>query len=92
MYRLLTAKTYEIYMFCSASLKLVIYCAVLAHQRKITEYDGSIYGISKEKSKSNTKGYMQEKEIDELLKKGAYDVFRDDNDTEAQQFMETDSN
>ena len=33
---------------------------------------------------------MQAKEIDEILKKGAYDVFRDDNDIEAQQFMETD--
>ena len=33
---------------------------------------------------------MQEKEIDEIFKKGAYDEFRDDNDTEAKQFMETD--
>ena len=33
---------------------------------------------------------MQAKDIDELLKKGAYDVFWDDNDTEALQFMETD--
>ena len=33
---------------------------------------------------------MQAKEIYELLKKGAYDVFWDDNDTEAKQFMETD--
>ena len=33
---------------------------------------------------------MQAKEIDELLKKGAYDVFWDDDDTEVQQFMKTD--
>ena len=33
---------------------------------------------------------MQAKEIDELLKKGSYDLFCCDNDTEAQQFMETD--
>ena len=32
---------------------------------------------------------MQAKEIDEILKKGAYDVFNDDNYKEAQQFMET---
>ena len=33
---------------------------------------------------------MKAKEIDELLKKGAYDVFRDYDDTEAQQFMKPD--
>ena len=33
---------------------------------------------------------MKAKEIDELLKKGAYDVFRDDDDTEAKQFMKND--
>ena len=33
---------------------------------------------------------MQAKGIDELLKKGAYVVFWNNNDTEAQQFMETD--
>merc|ERR1712194_202227 len=34
---------------------------------------------------------IQAKEIDQLLKKGAYDVFRDgDDDKESQQFMETD--
>ena len=33
---------------------------------------------------------MQAKDIDEILKKGDYDVFWDDDDTEAQQFMETD--
>ena len=33
---------------------------------------------------------MQAKDIDELLKKGAYVVFWNNNDTEAQQFMETD--
>ena len=33
---------------------------------------------------------MKAKEIYELLKKGAYDVFRDDNYTEAQHFTDTD--
>jgi hypothetical protein len=33
---------------------------------------------------------MQAKEIDQLLKKGAYDVFRDEDDAEAKQFLESD--
>ena len=33
---------------------------------------------------------MQAKDIDELLKKVSYYVFRDDNDKETKQFMETD--
>ena len=88
--RLLTSKTYEMHMFHSVILKLVIDRAVLVHQRKNTEYDGSIDGSPKKKNKPNSKIDMQEKEIDEIFKKGAYDEFRDDNDTEAKQFMETD--
>ena len=43
-------------------------------------------------TKSSKKGNReaQAKEIDQLLKKGAYDVFRDDDDKEAEKFMETD--
>ena len=81
MYRLLTAKTYEMHMFHSASLKLGLDRAVLAHQRQNTEDDGSIDGISKNKYKSNSEREMQEKEIDDILKKGAYDVFWDYSDT-----------
>ena len=33
---------------------------------------------------------MQAKDIDELLKKGSYDVFCDDDATEAQHFIDTD--
>ncbi len=83
VYRLLTAKTYEMHMFHSASMKLGLDRAVLAHQRQ-NEQD-----VSRRK-KTEKEKESQAKEIDELLKKGAYDVFRDDDDTEAKLFMETD--
>ncbi len=86
VYRLLTAKTYEMHMFHSASLKLGLDRAVLAHQRQNTNSnDGS---SSKRKSKAERE--EQAKEIDSLLKKGAYDVFNADDDKEAQKFMDTD--
>ena len=85
VYRLLTAKTYEMHMFHSASLKLGLDRAVLAHQRQNTNPDES---SSKRKSKAERE--EQVKEIDQLLKKGAYDVFNDDDDNEAQRFMDTD--
>merc|ERR1712176_689332 len=40
VYRLLTAKTYEMHMFHSASMKLGLDRAVLAHQRQQDEGDG----------------------------------------------------
>jgi superfamily II DNA or RNA helicase len=83
VYRLLTAKTYEMHMFHSASMKLGLDRAVLAHQRQQDGDDGD--GKSKKRDKES-----QAKEIDALLKKGAYDVFRDEDDNEAQKFMETD--
>lgn len=83
VYRLLTAKTYEMHMFHSASMKLGLDRAVLAHQRQQDGDDGD--GTSKKRDKES-----QAKEIDALLKKGAYDVFRDEDDNEAQKFMETD--
>jgi len=83
VYRLLTAKTYEMHMFHSASMKLGLDRAVLAHQRQNEQ------GLSRHK-KSERDKESQAKEIDELLKKGAYDVFRDDDDTDAKTFMETD--
>ena len=87
VYRLLTAKTYEMHMFHSASMKLGLDRAVLAHQRQQGE-DEQDPLKSKNKTKSDKE--LQAKEIDALLKKGAYDVFRDDDDGEAQKFMETD--
>jgi hypothetical protein len=83
VYRLLTAKTYEMHMFHSASMKLGLDRAVLAHQRQQDGDDEK--GSSKKNSKES-----QAKEIDELLKKGAYDVFRDDDDADAKKFLETD--
>ena len=84
IYRLLTAKTYEMHMFHSASLKLGLERAVLSQNRE----QGDDNDDSKSKKKSDREA--QAKEIDELLKKGAYDVFRDDDDAEAEKFMETD--
>ena len=85
--RLLTNKTYEMNIFHSDILKRGLDRAVLAHHRQNIEYDGSIDGSSKKKYKSKSKIEMQAKEIGELLKKWAYDVFWYDNDTEAKQFM-----
>ena len=84
VYRLLTAKTYEMHMFHSASMKLGLDRAVLAHTRQQQGEDDE----SKPKDKSERAS--QAKEIDELLKKGAYDVFKDEDDSEAKKFMESD--
>lgn len=84
VYRLLTAKTYEMHMFHSASMKLGLERAVLSHQREQSDENEG----GKPNSKSTREA--QAREIDSLLKKGAYDVFRDDDDAEAQEFMETD--
>ena len=86
VYRLLTAKTYEMHMFHSASLKLGLDRAVLAHQRQNTSADDG----SSNKRKSRAEKEEEAKEIDSLLKKGAYDVFNDENDDEAKKFMDTD--
>lgn len=86
VYRLLTAKTYEMHMFHSASLKLGLERAVLSQNRE--QADDGEDGNGKVKKKSDREA--QAKEIDSLLKKGAYDVFKDEDDTEAEKFMETD--
>jgi len=65
-------------MFHSASMKLGLERAVLSQQRD----DGEGSGKSQKQAHA--------REIDELLKKGAYDVFKDDDDVEAEKFMETD--
>lgn len=84
IFRLLTAKTYEMHMFHSASMKLGLERAVLSAQRD----QGDSTGDSQKTPQSQKQA--QAKEIDELLKKGAYDVFKDDDDAEAEKFMETD--
>ncbi|KDO30724.1 hypothetical protein SPRG_04626 [Saprolegnia parasitica CBS 223.65] len=81
IYRLITRKTYEMHMFHKASLKLGLDRAVLTHMRQ--EQD-------KETKKPATKSKAQEaQEIDELLKRGAYDVFRDEDDA-SEQFCSAD--
>jgi hypothetical protein len=72
-------------MFHSASMKLGLERAVLSQQRDQGEETGD---ENPKKPKSEREAHA--KEIDELLKKGAYDVFRDDDDAEAEKFMETD--
>jgi len=82
VYRLLTRKTYEMHMFHKASLKLGLDRAVLAHARNEQEID-------EESTDPYSKIGLQVKEIDELLKRGAYDVFWED-DTEQTDFVEAD--
>ncbi|OWZ23357.1 Chromodomain-helicase-DNA-binding protein [Phytophthora megakarya] len=76
IYRLITRKTYEMHMFHKASLKLGLDKAVLTHMRRENEEEGG-------KKRNKSAKAQESKEIDELLKRGAYDVFRDD-DTAAQ--------
>lgn len=83
---MLTAKTYEMHMFHSASMKLGLERAVLSQQRN--QEGDETDEASQKKAKSDKEAHA--KEIDELLKKGAYDVFRDEDDEEARKFMETD--
>lgn len=72
-------------MFHSASLKLGLERAVLSQNREQSEESDDAA-----KSTRKTDREAQAREIDELLKKGAYDVFRDDDDREAEKFMESD--
>ncbi|GMF24707.1 unnamed protein product [Phytophthora fragariaefolia] len=82
IYRLITRKTYEMHMFHKASLKLGLDKAVLTHMRRENEEEGG-------KKRNKSAKAQESKEIDELLKRGAYDVFRDD-DTAGEQFCELD--
>lgn len=82
IYRLITRKTYEMHMFHKASLKLGLDKAVLTHMRRENEEEGG-------KKRNKSLKAQESKEIDELLKRGAYDVFRDD-DTAGEQFCELD--
>ena len=72
-------------MFHSASMKLGLERAVLAQQR---DQGDDMDENSQKKAKSDREAHA--KEIDELLKKGAYDIFRDEDDEEAKKFMERD--
>ena len=73
------------HMFHTASLKLGLERAVLSQNREQNDESDDAT-----KSTRTIEREAQAKEIDNLLKKGAYDVFRDDDDKEAEKFMETD--
>ena len=64
------------HMFHSASLKLGLERALMSRNQD-GDHDG-------DKTKMSKKGEQEAKakEIDELLKKGAYDVFKDEDDAE----------
>ncbi|CAK4318492.1 unnamed protein product [Aphanomyces euteiches] len=68
VYRLLTSKTYELHMFHQASLKLGLDQAVLGGIRQV---------------KSSTKGPSKE-EIESLLKHGAYEMFKEEKEGDAE--------
>jgi hypothetical protein len=78
-------------MFHQASMKLGLDRAVLAHAR--IEQDEENQNNAKGKGgggvSSTDPGKLNVKEIDELLKRGAYHVFRED-DTEQNEFVEAD--
>ncbi|TMW60949.1 hypothetical protein Poli38472_000991 [Pythium oligandrum] len=73
IYRLLTAKTYELQMFHQASLKLGLDQAVLGSIRDTGA------GTAKKPSAN-----MSREEIENLLKHGAYEMFKEDKDGEAE--------
>jgi superfamily II DNA/RNA helicase len=97
VYRLLTRKSYEMEMFHAASMKLGLDRAVLAHQRAEGDATAAAAAAGAAGDKSGgallkpTKQNLEfsHTEVEQLLKRGAYDVFRGD-DTEGQEFQEAD--
>lgn len=79
IYRLLTAKTYELHMFHKASLKLGLDQAVLGgikNDDPVAKLTGTVKA-----SKANDR--MSKEEIENLLKHGAYEMFKEQ-DSEAE--------
>ena len=72
VYRLITEKTYEEQMFHSASMKLGLDRAMLAAQKE--SGSGTIGAAGSSRAPTDVM------EIDRLLKQGAYEVFRGDDD------------
>ena len=93
VYRLITARTYEMHMFHKASMKLGLDKAVLAHARNEKELEDQEALGGGARGRGGVGGgsgmELQAKEIDELLKRGAYNVFRED-DAEVKAFVEAD--
>lgn len=88
VYRLLTKKTYEMHMFHQASMKLGLDKALLKGQEDHEQVRGK-EGSEPPSAQDSYKNDLKADEIDHLLKKGAYDVFRDD-DQESKDFVELD--
>ena len=76
IYRLITRGTYEQEMFTRASLKLGLDAAVLQSMAVVANTDGS----------SKAKPAMTSKEIEKLLRQGAYAAFTEDDDAGISQF------
>ncbi|KAJ3378317.1 choline dehydrogenase 7, partial [Entophlyctis sp. JEL0112] len=74
IYRLVTRNTYEREMFDKASMKLGLDRAILQRMDA-----NSAYGVDSNESESSKVSGMSKAEIEELLKKGAYAAFMDEN-------------
>eukprot|EP00750_Incisomonas_marina_P003822 INCI13415.6.p1 GENE.INCI13415.6~~INCI13415.6.p1 ORF type:complete len:2381 (+),score=532.45 INCI13415.6:269-7411(+) len=86
VYRLLTRKSFEMEMFHQASLKLGLDKAVLSVDKAQQNSDTST-GKKRKLGGSKTKGGIDIDEVDGLLKRGAYDVFNEQDDAESQEFF-----
>ena len=89
VYRLITSRTYEMEMFRRASLKLGLDQAVL---RKMQVHEGQHvqYGQQQQDSSLTRLSQLDKKEVESLLKYGAYDLFNADADAASQKFCEED--
>ena len=85
VYRLITARTYEKDMFVRASMKLGLDQAILKSMKEETAE-----GLSSTSSgSSSTPANLNKKEIESLLKHGAYDLYNEEDD-ESESFCEED--
>jgi superfamily II DNA or RNA helicase len=85
IYRLITRNTYEREMFDRASMKLGLDKAIL---QRMDAKSGSGFGNELKSSKKDGPQGLSKQEVEELLKKGAYGAFMDDE--AANQFCEED--
>lgn len=81
IYRLLTSKTYELHMFHQASLKLGLDQAVLGGIR--SKEAGGLLTAKSKGGKLKASGPSKE-EIEHLLKHGAYEIFKEEKDGDAE--------
>ena len=83
VYRLITSKTYEMEMFRRASLKLGLDQAIL---RKMHVNEGRAVQYGQVDSSLSRLSQMDKKEVESLLKYGAYDLFNEAADAASQSF------